>query len=204
MPTTTDSAPTVEVLQGDQILPWLQALAELRLRVFAEWPYLYQGDAAYEAEYLSVYARSAGSVIVLARDGDRVVGCSSAIPLVDEQPAFRRPLEQAGYAPETVCYFGESVLLPSYRGRGLGHRFFDAREAAARRDPAVTTTCFCAVQRDPDDPRRPPDYRPLDAFWRKRGYQPRPDLIAEFDWQEVGEPGLQRHRLMYWVRGLVE
>ena len=74
MSTTTDSAPTVEVLQGEQILPWLQALAELRLRVFAEWPYLYQGDAAYEAEYLSVYARSAGSVIVLARDGDRVVG----------------------------------------------------------------------------------------------------------------------------------
>ena len=68
MPTTTDSAPTVEVLRGEQILPWLQALAELRLRVFAEWPYLYQGDAAYEAEYLSVYARSAGSVIVLARD----------------------------------------------------------------------------------------------------------------------------------------
>lgn len=197
-----DAAVSTQVLQGEQILPWLDALAQLRLRVFAEWPYLYQGDAAYEAEYLSVYARSAGSVIVLARAGGQVVGCSSAIPLVDEQPAFRQPLEQAGYRAEQVYYFGESVLLPAWRGRGLGHAFFDARESAAARDRAVTTTCFCAVQRPADDPRRPADYRPLDAFWRKRGYQPRPDLVAEFDWQEIGEPGLQRHRLMYWVRGL--
>ena len=31
-----------------------------------------------------------------------------------------------------LFYFGESVLLPEYRGQGVGHAFFDHREAQAR------------------------------------------------------------------------
>ncbi len=44
------------------------------IEVFRAFPYLYEGSAEYERKYLSTYARSPGSIFVLAFDGDEVVG----------------------------------------------------------------------------------------------------------------------------------
>ena len=43
---------TVRALTGDEIHAALPDLAALRIAVFAAYPYLYDGDAAYEADYL--------------------------------------------------------------------------------------------------------------------------------------------------------
>lgn len=191
----------IECVTGAAIGPWLAALAELRIRVFRDWPYLYDGDAAYEAEYLRTYAASPRSLFVLALDGDEVVGCSTAVPLADENASFQAPFVAAGIDLSGICYFGESVLDARYRGRGLGHRFFDEREAQARAF-GLRATAFCAVQREEGDPRRPAGHRPLDEFWRARGYRDRPDLVAEFAWKEVGEPAPRAHRMKFWMREL--
>ena len=192
----------VECVSGSAIGPFLPALAALRIRVFRDWPYLYDGDLDYEAGYLKTYSRSPRSLFVLAFDGDTIVGCSTAVPLADENPEFQAPFVAAGFPVEDVYYFGESVLDRDYRGRGLGHRFFDAREARARELGGFRFTAFCAVQRAADDPRRPPDYRPLDEFWRARGYRSRPDLVTTFDWKEVGQDAQRPHPMMFWIRGL--
>src|SRR5215469_1584779 len=118
---------------GDAVRPHLDALARLRISVFRDYPYLYDGDMAYERRYLEAYARSKRSVFVLALDGDKVVGCSTGIPLVDEVAAIQQPFVQRRMLLGEVFYFGESVLLPEYRGQGIGHRFFQNREAHARR-----------------------------------------------------------------------
>lgn len=197
-------APALRIVRvvGDAISPWLDALARLRIRVFREWPYLYDGDLAYEAEYLAAYGRSAGSVFVLAIAGDRVVGCATGMPLVDEHESFRQPFIAAGLDPREVYYFGESVLDPAWRGQGLGHRFFDEREAHARALGSFRYTAFCAVERAADDPRRPLAYRPLDAFWSARGYRRRPDLRTCFEWRELGEDQASAKPMVYWLRPL--
>ena len=46
----------VRALTGGEIAGLLDDLAALRIRVFAAYPYLYNGDAASEAEYLAEYA----------------------------------------------------------------------------------------------------------------------------------------------------
>lgn len=184
------------------VRPHLDAVAALRIAVFRDWPYLYDGDAGYERHYLATYAQSARSLFVLAFDGARVVGASTGIPLADETEAIRAPCIAAGRAVRDIFYFGESVLLPEYRGRGLGHRFFDEREAHARRLGGFTTTAFCRVERGDDDPRRPADYRPNDAFWRKRGYAPVPGLRCALEWPEVGAAASVTHALQFWTRGL--
>ena len=78
--------------------------------------------------------------------------------------------------PTQFCYFGEAVLLAAYRGRGAGVRFFNEREAHAR-ELGLDFAAFCAVVRDPADRRKPADYVPLDAFWRRRGYTPYPNTV---------------------------
>ena len=187
---------------GTAVAPYLAVLAELRIAVFRDWPYLYDGDAAYEAKYLATYARSPRSLFVLAFDGGRVVGASTAIPLADETDAFRAPFLERGIEPERVYYFGESVLLHAYRGRGLGHRFFDEREAQAQRLGGFRLTAFCAVERAADDPRRPQDHRGNEAFWSKRGYVRQEDMFCVLEWRECGASAPSTHRLRFWMRAL--
>ena len=42
---------------GPEIASVINDLARLRVAVFRDWPYLYDGDAAYEREYLARYAK---------------------------------------------------------------------------------------------------------------------------------------------------
>ena len=193
---------TVETLRGSSAARWLPALASLRIEVFREFPYLYEGSLQYEETYLAGYARCPDAAIVIARDGERVIGAATALPLVAHGEAVAPPLVAAGHDPARVFYFGESVLLPAYRGRGLGHRFFDEREAAAR--DGWTVAAFCAVERPVDHPRRPAAYIAHDAFWTRRGYTRRPDIHTTFSWRDLDDPpGTESEKTMvFWVKEL--
>ena len=196
-----DSPHTIGLFRGPEISPWLEQVARLRLAVFRDWPYLYEGEMGYERDYLAAYARSADSVFVLAFDDGQVIGASTGLPLADETASFQQPFLSAGLAVEPVFYFGESVLLAPYRGRGLGHAFFDHREAHARSLGRFQCTAFCAVDRQVDDERRPPVHRGNEAFWHKRGYQRQPGMTMQLAWEEVGR-GEVMHPLTFWTRTL--
>ena len=200
-PGMTESALSVRVLSGDALIPHLDDVARLRMRVFRDWPYLYAGDPAYERAYMAAYARSPRSVFVLAFDGERVVGASTGLPLADEDPGFHTPFVDQDLAVARVFYLGESVLLPDYRGRGIGHAFFDAREAHARALGGFDVTAFAAVDRADDDPRRPAAHRDNTAFWRKRGYVRQPGMSMLLRWDEV-EVGDVLHPMTFWTRPL--
>lgn len=164
-------AVSIRRLSGDQIKPYLDDLARLRIEVFRHFPYLYDGDMDYERKYLDTYARSPESLFVLALDGETVVGAATGIPMDHETDEFKGPFIEQGYEPDKIFYFGESVLLPNYRGQGIGVAFFDHREGHAREQSRFTHCCFCAVERPQDHPLRPADYQPLDSFWHNRGYR---------------------------------
>ena len=188
-----------ETLRGEQLRAWLPRLAGLRTAVFRDWPYLYQGEAAYEETYLSAYADSPGAAVFAAIDGERAVGCATCQPMAEATGRVRDAFRSRGMDLARWCYFGESVLLPAYRGRGAGVRFFELREAHAR-SLGLQAAAFCAVTRNDNDPRRPKDYVPLDAFWGRRGYVRRADISVIFDWQEVGDDRETPHALGFWVK----
>ena len=179
----------------------LPALARLRIAVFREWPYLYDGTEAYEEAYLREFMTEPGSALVIARVGGETVGAATASPMAAQKAAFRAPFVTRGFDIGRLFYFGESVLLPDYRGLGIGHGFFDAREAAAR-DAGATHCCFCAVIRPADHPLRPESARDLHPFWRARGYEPVNGLVTDFDWKEVGQQEESAHPMQYWMRAL--
>ncbi|MES1924664.1 GNAT family N-acetyltransferase [Salinisphaera sp. T31B1] len=195
---------TTRRCRGDEIAAHVPALADLRISVFRDFPYLYNGDQAYEREYLATYVDAPASLAFLVYDDDVLVGATTALPMADEEPAFRVPLAQAGFAIDRLFYFGESLLLPGYRGRGLGHVFFDEREAWARAAGDFDHACFCSVQRPSDHALRPAGYQPLDAFWRRRGYTRRPDITTTYRWQDIDQPEETAKQLVFWVRQLAE
>ena len=188
---------SVRALTAGEIEAALPALGRLRIAVFREWPYLYQGSEAYERDYVRAFAEAEHAVLVAAFDGERIVGAATASPMAAQDAEVLSLFPD----PAGHFYFGESVLLPGYRGRGVGHAFFDEREAHARRCGAKVAA-FCGVVRPEDHPLRPGDFRPLDAFWRKRGYAPVPGLVTHFEWQDVDQPEETAHPMQFWTRAL--
>ena len=191
----------VERVEGGAIERHLPALAELRIGVFREFPYLYAGSLEYERNYLAHYATSPAAVVVIARDGERVVGAATGMPLAASADDVREPLTAAGYDPARLFYFGESVLDRAYRGRGLGNAFLAEREAHARAH-GMSVAAFCAVVRPADHPARPADYRPLDGLWTKHGFVRRPDITATFSWRDHDEPAESPKPMVFWTKEL--
>lgn len=194
-------APTIETLSGATTRHALPALARLRVTVFRDFPYLYEGDTAYEEKYLAKFLDIPDGTIVVARDGDEIVGASTALPLAKAGKAEQKPFRDHGLDLGKVYYFGESVLLPAYRGRGIGVAFFREREVRARQ-LGFPSVAFCGVQRPADHPRRPKDYVPLDDFWVKRGYMKRPELSTTFSWKDLDETGETPKPMTFWTKDL--
>lgn len=189
----------LESLQGTDIARQLDALAALRCTVFREWPYLYEGTRDYEARYLQTYVDCPRALAVLVRDGEACVGASTVIPLADAPAEMQQPFLEAGLDISRIDYFGESLLLPAWRGRGLGVKFFELREAHAQA-LGLPVCAFCAVQRPEDHPLRPADYVGNDAFWQRRGYRRAPALQTRLSWPDLGETVSTAKPMRFWLR----
>jgi GNAT superfamily N-acetyltransferase len=192
----------VASLTDKHIAAALPSLARLRIAVFRDWPYLYDGSLAYEEKYLGKLADAQGAIVVAAYDGEDIVGGATAAPMAAVEAQFAEPFQARGMDIGRIFYCGESVLLPAYRGRGLGHAFFDRREAQALRLGRFTHTAFCAVVRPEDHRLRPKDYAPLDAFWQRRGYAKADGLLCRFAWKDIDQPAETEKPMQFWMRTL--
>lgn len=189
----------VRPLKGEDLERALPALAQLRIDVFSAFPYLYSGTEDYEQTYLRTFARARDAFIVAAGEDGEMAGCATGSAIDAHHQEFAAPLKKAGIDLASTFYFGESVLRAAYRGRGLGHAFFDAREAHAK-ERGYARACFCAVDRPADHPQRPDGYSSLDSFWERRGYRKLPGLTTTFAWPTTpGGPDLV-HPMNYWMR----
>jgi ribosomal protein S18 acetylase RimI-like enzyme len=177
-------------------------LASLRIAVFREFPYLYNGSFAYEYEYLQTYIKAPKSFLFAVYNNDKMIGATTCIPLLNETAEVQEPFIKAKMDLDKIFYFGESILLPEFRGLGLGNRFFDEREAHAKSFGNYSTTCFCAVKRDENHPLKPANYKPLNQFWIKRGYKKEENLKSNFLWQDIDEAAESQKTMIYWTKNI--
>ncbi len=191
----------VRALSGEALAAALDDVARLRIAVFRDWPYLYDGSLDYERAYLQTYRDSPGALLVGAFDGARLVGASTSTPMEDHAAEFSAPFLALNIPLENILYGAESVLLPEYRGQGVGHAFFDAREAHALA-LGRTHVAFASVKRPDTHPQRPAQFRTNDAFWLGRGYAPLPGILAEFSWKDLGSSYETVKPLQFWMRAL--
>lgn len=192
----------VRPLAGPAFDAAIPALADLRIKVFRAWPYLYDGDLEYEAGYLARFRHADRAFLAAAFDGETIVGAATAAPMAGEAAEFRGPFERAGFDVSKIFYFAESLLLPAYRGQGAGVKFFQAREAHARSFGSYSHAVFCGVVRAGDHPMKPADYIPLDAFWRRRGFDKLDGMTTSYSWKDVGASEETEKPMQFWMKQL--
>ncbi|MEZ4629920.1 MAG: GNAT family N-acetyltransferase [Deinococcales bacterium] len=185
----------------DAINPLIPQVAALRISIFRDFPYLYDGNEAYERSYLGRYVSAQDGLLLLVFDGDKIVGASTGLPLSQEMSNFKAPFAKQGYDIDQMYYCAESILLKAYRGQGVGIQFFETREAHAR-SLGLNYSCFCAVDRPLDHPLRPRDYQALDAFWQKRGYQKQEKLVCELPWKDIDQAQESIKTMTFWLKAL--
>ena len=197
---------TIRRLTGSdpELRAFLPDLARLRIEVFRDFPYLYDGTVEYEEKYLETYTDCPESIVVLVLDGGKAVGATTGLPMDAETEEFRKPFLEAGHDPARIFYCAESVLLPAYRGRGVYPKFFAEREGHARALGRFDLCTFCCVQRPEDHPLRPTDYVPLDRIWSKFGYVKHPELTTTYDWKDVDTAEETAKPMVFWLKSLRE
>ena len=193
---------SIQNFQGEAIFPYLRDLAQLRIEIFREFPYLYDGSPEYEKEYLQTYVNSPESIAVLVFDGDQLVGASTGLPLDHETDEFKKPFLKAGLDTNTIFYCGESILKKKYRGLGIYSEFMQRREKHAKSLNQFEKICFCAVSRPDDHPLRPQNYTPLDKVWNKFGYLKQENLRTFYTWKDVDQKKESSKEMIFWLKDL--
>ena len=192
-----------EAVSGASIENYIDDLARLRMTVFREFPYLYEGSLEYEKRYLKTFTESKESILIVAKHNQKVVGVSTGLPLKDEEDFIVRPFLNTQFKDLKGFYFSESVLLKEYRGQGAGQKFFQLREEKAKNLNADFAT-FCAVVRPVDHPRRPKGYKTLESFWQKQGFQKMEGVQTQMAWRDLDEASESTKTMQFWVKTMLK
>ncbi len=191
-----------KIKTGNEIVEVIQDLAALRIAVFRDYPYLYDGSLAYELDYLKTYLQAPTAFLFAVYDGDIMVGATTCIPLGNETLDVQQPFMDAGLPIDEILYYGESILLPAYRKNGIGKRFFEEREKYAFSLGVIKTVCFCAVVRPEDHPAKPKNYKPLDIFWTSLGYVKNANMLSYLEWKDLDKMETTAKPMVFWFKSL--
>ena len=192
----------VRSFTGAGLKPYIHSVAKLRMEVFRDYPYFEEADLERETQYLKKLASCKESIGVLIFDNTTLVGASLGHPLNIEEDSVLRPFKDKKMDIDSFFFFGDSALLKHYRGRGIGHHFFDAREAHVHHYKKFKHICFCVLDCPEPDPQKPKDYIPLNDFWRKRGYIYYPDMKCHLSWKQIGEAHPTEKQMGFWIKDL--
>ncbi len=192
---------TETLLTESTITDALDALATLRLDIFKEYPYLYQGRREDELAYLRSYAEKPEACVILASDGTEVIGAATGMPLIHEDAQLRDAFAGSGYPLESIYYVGELLLQPAYRSAGLGQKLLTQMERHIRSLGHFQQLTCATVERPDNHPLRPDDAIPISRFLARTGFVHLPGVTTRFTWRETD--GVKReHTMQFWIKDL--
>ena len=198
---------TFEVRHGREVLSLEEEFVAFRLSEFRQFPYLYEGTAAAECAYLKAYAAESNSMLVTIREAGRAVGMLTSVPLLAKSfPAyggFADGVRQLGHDPAEFFYFGEAIVLPEYRNRGLARRGCGMIEAYARL-LGYRFGCMATVSRLADHPLRPVGYQDPGPVFAAFEFK-KTRLTSVFAWPTVQPDGsvkTQENTMDWWIKPL--
>lgn len=193
---------TERLLTGPTIAGGIDDMATLRLDIFLEYPYLYQGRREDELQYLNTYAEAPDACVILAYDGLAAVGAATGMPLVHEDAKMLEAFAGAPFPLDGIYYVGELLFRPAYRNGGLGRALLVRLENHLRSLGSYRTLTCATVERPDDHPLRPHDHIPITRFLARTGFVRLPGVATHFVWRETD--GVERdHPMQFWIKDLM-
>jgi GNAT superfamily N-acetyltransferase len=178
----------------------------MRIEGFRDFPYLYEGNFAYEEKYLEGYAKEARALLIRVLDGEDLAAVATATPLASSADIVAEAPERfaaLGHDPAEFYYYAEILVKKAYRGRGIAERIYRERERLAR-EWGYKHLCLAVVQRPEAHPLRPADYKSPERIWVRDGFVKTTIEIA-FSWPTILAPGKVEDRenpMTFWMRRL--
>ena len=185
-----------EIATGHEFQQYTNEIAALRMLVFKEYPYLYDGDMQTELDHLNDYSKSKNSILIIVKDEQKVIGAVTGIPLAEVDEVFLTPFAK-NEPIDSIFHLGEILLLKEYRGKGIGYKTYKLFEDLVREKKQYNKIAIIEVVRDQDDPRKPKNYISARKFWEKMGYTEHPKMVIHTFYKEVDSPEKVPHTLVY-------
>jgi GNAT superfamily N-acetyltransferase len=192
---------TEQLLTGSAVAESLDDIALLRITIFREFPYLYDGRREEESLYLQVYAKAPDTTILTMSDSGKIIGAATGIPLRHEHQELLEPFAGTVYPLDEIYYVGELLFYPEYRNRGLGMRLLARMEEQVRSMGSYRYLTCATVVRPDDHPLRPAAYLPINRFLTVAGFLPLSEIMTEFPWLET-DGATRSHPMNFWIKEL--
>jgi len=189
----------IRLVTGADVATCLEDLATLRLEIFREFPYLYDGRREDELRYLARYAEITDTCVALAESGGTIIGAGTGIPLSAEGAAIQAGFATAGPDTADIYYIGELLLYPGYRNSRFGSRLFGLMEGHARSCGRYRRLGCATVLRPDDHPLRSADYLPIERFLERHRFSPLPGSQPGIAWREI-DGAVREHPMRCWIR----
>lgn len=191
---------TEKLLAGAAIADVLDEVATLRLEIFQEYPYLYQGRREDERKYLGTYAATPDACVILAYDGDAVIGAVAGMPLIHEDVQVLDAFAAGtAFPPDEAYYVGELLFRPAYRNGGLGQKLLARLESHIHSLGRYRSLTCATVERPDDHPLLPHDYINISKFLARTGFARLSGVTTSFTWREID--GVKRdHPMQFWIK----
>ncbi len=190
----------IKIIKKENHKNFIDALAQLRITIFKEFPYLYEGDFKYEQDYLQKFIDTPDSLICIAFEGEKPIGALTALPLKHEEPSIRQTFEKQGLSIEKTYYFSEILLLPEYRLLGLGYMMYRMAENSVLQKNKYKQLSFAAIEREENHPQKPENYTSPYSFFERIGYTQNRELVCQITWKEIGETEATPKSLFFWTK----
>jgi GNAT superfamily N-acetyltransferase len=191
---------SVQPLTGKKFLQHLSDAAAIRRSAFREFPYLLEDTQINEEEYLKSLALCPESLFILAKDGDKLVGCGHSLPLEFAPAVCQKPFREYGYDIGSIYYLGEALMLKPYRWQGFETQIFEEQEAFARGLRRFEIMTLCGIDREEDHPLRPEFYRPQEELWERHGFRRQGDLSMNHVWKDLDEDTPSDKFMTCWTK----
>ncbi len=196
---------TFKLLVGNELQNILPFMAQQRMAVFRDYPYLYEGNPNVEHEYLKWFASLPHSSVIMAYLDGKPIGWISGTGFADFDVHFKGSnelLKKNGYDSRKFYYIPEAIIVSEHRDTLL---LEELHTLIAKHAKTLHYSALCFAEESHEQhPLKPADYKGLEELYRVAGYTPT-QMIITFSWLTIQADGSvkdEEHELCYWIKEL--